>query len=87
MEDPIKGQYTLEVSFPGLDRPLFSIDHFVRFSGSQVKIRLTAPLDGQRKFSGTIQSVEDEMVVLECEGEQVRLPFADIEQARLVAEL
>ena len=87
VEDPIKGQYSLEVSSPGLDRPLFSIEHFVQFSGRQVKIRLTAPLNGQRKFAGIIQSVEAETVLLECDGEQVQLPFGDIEQARLVPEL
>ncbi|MCF6231078.1 MAG: ribosome maturation factor RimP, partial [Gammaproteobacteria bacterium] len=54
VEDPIRGVYHLEVSSPGLDRPLFNEEHYERFTGHQVKIQLTAPLNGRRKFQGVL---------------------------------
>jgi len=86
VEDPIAGRYTLEVSSPGLDRPLFEPQHFQRFSGHAVRIRLAAPLEGRRKWSGLLKGIENEWVVVEVEGEDVRLPLDAIEQARLVPE-
>ena len=58
VEDPIRGQYVLEVSSPGLDRPLFTAEHFQRFAGSRVRLRTSPPLDGRRNFSGLIISSE-----------------------------
>lgn len=86
VEDPIKGHYTLEVSSPGFDRPLFDKPHFERFVGQKARVRLALPVDGRRKFSGVLQGMEGEDVVMECEGEIIRLPFDAIEQARLVPE-
>lgn len=86
VEDPIPGEYHLEVSSPGLDRPLFTLDHYARFLGSVAKVRLGVPLDGRRSFKGTIVGVVEQTVQLSCEGQTVNLPFADIEKARLVAE-
>ena len=87
VEDAVRGHYTLEVSSPGLDRPLFSLDHFRRFVGSRVKLKLEVPVEGRRNWSGRIRQVEDEVLILEDEqGEEYRLPFADVEQARLVPE-
>lgn len=86
VEDVIKGQYQLEVSSPGLDRPLFNAAHFERFAGHEVKLRLTAPLEGRRKFRGVIEGVDDDRVVLVVDGEEVRLPLAGIDRANLVPQ-
>lgn len=84
VEDPIRGNYTLEVSSPGLDRPLFTLAHFERFCGYRVKLKLRRPLDERRSFSGEIKAVEGEEIVL-ADGENTyRLPHAQIEKARLV---
>src|SRR3990172_12372434 len=86
VEDPIPGQYTLEVSSPGVDRPLARREDFERFAGSPARVQLARPLDGQRKFKGRLLGVEGESVVLEVDGESVRLPFESIERARLAFE-
>ncbi len=86
VEDPIPGHYSLEVSSPGLDRPLFDREHYERFIGQQVKVRMAVPQNGRRKFEGLLQGLEEECVVLIQDGETVRLPLADVEQARLVPE-
>ena len=87
VEDPIQGEYRLEVSSPGLDRPIFYPEHYQRFCGKEVTIRLHTPLDGRRKFKGRIKQVEDTSVlVLETEQEDIRLDIANIEKANLVPE-
>ncbi len=88
VEDPIRGQYTLEVSSPGLDRPLFTADHYRRFQGQPVNLRLRAPQDGRRKFSGVIEAVTDDSVTLldpETD-ERWTLALDDIEKANLVPQ-
>ncbi len=87
VEDPIRGQYTLEVSSPGLDRPLFEQAHFERFAGCEAQLRLLAPLNGRRKFRGRIEGVEDERVLMAVDGELLRIPLADIDRANLVADI
>ena len=84
VEDPIKGNYSLEVSSPGLDRPLFELQHFVRFIGAQVQLRLHAPIEGRRKLTGTIKEVDGEMVVIDMDGQEFRLSLDDIDTAHLV---
>lgn len=87
VEDPIRGQYSLEVSSPGLDRPLFKLDHFARFDGQRVKLRLHQPRDGQRNFLGRIASVEDGQIYISMDdGSQLALSIEDIEKANLVPE-
>ncbi len=86
VEDPIPGQYNLEVSSPGMDRPLFDKAHFERFAGCQVKLQTQIPYNGRRKFKGLLQGVEGEQVVIEQDGETVKLPLTEVEQARLVPE-
>lgn len=89
VEDPISGHYTLEVSSPGLDRPLSSRADFARFAGRMVRAQLARPLggqDGQRRFKGLLKGIEGESVLLEVDGELARLPFEAIERARLVPE-
>ncbi len=87
VEDPIRGQYTLEVSSPGLDRPLFEPAHFERFAGHEVKLRLLSPLEGRRRLSGRLAGVEDGCVVVEGDGESWRIPFDMIERANLVPDV
>ena len=86
VEDPIHGHYDLEVSSPGLDRPLFSPEHFVKYAGSTVKIRLQTPLNGQRNFTGVLQGMRGTDVVIVSEGVEVLLPYSAIAKAHLVPE-
>ncbi|MGB5259409.1 MAG: ribosome maturation factor RimP [Gammaproteobacteria bacterium] len=86
VEDPIPGHYTLEVSSPGLDRLLFRADDFDRFAGHEVKLRMAFPVDGQRRFKGRLAGIQEGMVVIEQDGEDISLPYEQIEQARLVPE-
>lgn len=87
VEDPIRGHYTLEVSSPGLDRPLFTAEHFVRYAGRKAKLRTSLPLAGRRNFTGLLQGMQDNEVVLLQDGEEVRIGLDNIDQARLVPEL
>lgn len=89
VEDLIPGHYSLEVSSPGLDRPLFTLEQFQRFAGEQAKVKCHAPIHGQKKFIGTIASVsiENEEVSLSLEnGELVQIPFNLIAKANLLAK-
>lgn len=83
VEDPIAGSYDLEVSSPGIDRPLTRPQDFVRFAGYPVKIELREAVDGQRRFRGLLKGVEAGAAVLETEKETVSLPIAEIEKAKL----
>ena len=86
VEDPIAEQYALEVSSPGLDRPLFEVEHFDRFRGSKVRLKLTAPLDGRRKLEGVLAGTEKDTVLLQDADELRRVPMALIDTARLKPE-
>lgn len=87
VEDPISGRYHLEVSSPGLDRPLFSIEHYQRFEGQIARIHLARLVDGRRKFKGRLAGVQDHAVLIE-EGETLyRVPYDAIENGRLEPEL
>jgi len=86
VEDVIQGHYNLEVSSPGMDRPLFTAEHFQRYAGQGVKLRLSLPIDGRRKFSGTLQGMRDDMVILEVDGEEVQLRLDVIEKANLIPD-
>ena len=77
----------LEVSSPGLDRPLKRLEDFERFAGSKASVRLRLPRDGRRRFEGVLAGVEDGEVVLEVDGERLRLPIAEIDRARLVPDI
>jgi len=88
VEDPVPGHYTLEVSSPGLDRPLFQARDFERIAGQQVKIRMRFPIEGQRNFRGLLQGLQEQQVVIEeQDGKRVNLPLDQVEQARLVPDL
>ncbi len=89
VHDVIGGRYRLEVSSPGVDRPLVKLSDFERFSGRDVKIKLSVPrADGRggerRSFSGKLLGVDGAMVRLESEGSELQLPFAEIARAHVV---
>ncbi len=84
LEDPIKDEYDLEVSSPGIDRPLMRIEDFERFKGHTAKLETAAMIDGRRRFKGDIVGVDGDAVVLAAEGGQVRLQFSVLSDARLV---
>ena len=92
VEDPIKGEYSLEMSSPGLDRPLFTLQHYEQFTGSKVKLRLHVAIDGRRKYTGVIKGIEDEHVVVgvldnDTEQESIRVPLENIDKANLVVDI
>ncbi|HED16146.1 MAG TPA: ribosome maturation factor RimP [Gammaproteobacteria bacterium] len=86
VEDPIPGHYSLEVSSPGMDRLLFKAEHFERFAGHRARVKLYAPQDGRKKFTGELLGLEGQDVLLSVDGETCRLPVNAIEKARLVPE-
>jgi ribosome maturation factor RimP len=85
--DPIPGQYTLEVSSPGLDRVLRTRAHFQRFAGERVRLEMMQPIAGRKRFSGRLLDVGESEITLELEGGRVNLPIDDIHRARLAPEL
>lgn len=87
VEDLIPGRYHLEVSSPGLDRRLTKVEHYQRFTGENVHIKLRFPLDGRRNFHGKLKSVDKENIEVEVDRELHRLPMTTIESARLVPTL
>lgn len=87
VEDVIRGQYSLEVSSPGLDRPLFTEAHFQRFTGQEAKLKLGVPIDGRKKLKGVLQGIDGDKVMIEVEGEVLAIPFNTIDKANLVPEL
>ncbi len=87
VEDPIVEHYDLEISSPGLDRPLFGRADFERFTGRQAKVTLHAKLEGRRRFTGVLGGVDGDALLMEVEGEALRLPLDQIDSARLAPEL
>jgi ribosome maturation factor RimP len=82
--DPIASAYFLEVSSPGIDRPLVRREDYERFAGLEAKIELNAPRDGRRRFRGRLAGLEGDDVMLEEDGLSLRLPFSGIARAKLV---
>lgn len=87
VEDPISGEYTLEVSSPGLDRSLFEPEQYAEYAGHYVRLRLTQGFEGKRNFSGQIKAVTDDEVILIVGDEEYGLPFALIEKANIVPQI
>ena len=84
VEDPIAGSYTLEVSSPGIDRPLTRPEDFVRFAGFEAKVETRMPLDGRKKFTGRLLGLEGERVRIATAEGEMALPLADVQRAKLV---
>lgn len=86
VNDPIAGRYTLEVSSPGIDRPLFTPAQFARFIGETAKIALNLPMDGRRRLQGPIRAVEDDRITIEQDGTPVVVTHDNIQKAKLVPD-
>ena len=79
----IQGDYTLEVSSPGIERPLFTLAQHARFIGEQVLVRMRTPLDGRRRLKGALRAVHAESLLVEVEDTLVEIPFRDVERSKL----
>ena len=86
VKDPIRSRYNLEVSSPGLDRPLFTPAHYSEFTGYEVQINMYAPQDGRRKFTGPIVSAGESSVNIEQDGSEVTLQYDNIAKAKLIPD-
>lgn len=84
VDDPIADAYVLEVSSPGIDRPLTKLHHFGRYAGFEAKVELHHMIQGRKRYSGKLLGVDGDVIRLGHEGEAVDLPFADIRNAKLI---
>jgi len=84
VEDPITSEYTLEVSSPGMDRPLFKLDQYGDYFGETVAIKLRTAFEGRKKFKGVLKGIENDEIVLEVDSEEYLLPFELIDKASVV---
>lgn len=84
VEDPITNEYTLEVSSPGLERPLFTVQQYAAFVGEEVKVQLRMPIQNRRKWKGVITAVEGEIITLTVDGKEERLALSNIQKANIV---
>jgi ribosome maturation factor RimP len=80
-------RYSLEVSSPGIDRPLTKPEHFRRFLGRRVRVKTTDAIEGRRNFTGTLAEADDETVTVAGEGSPVRIPFSGIKRSNLIGDL
>jgi ribosome maturation factor RimP len=87
VEDPLPGHYRLEVSSPGLDRKLTKPEHFQRFIGEAIRVKLRYPIAGRRNFRGVLQAADKEKIEIEVDGESHSLQIATIESARLIPSI
>ena len=83
VEDPITGEYTLEVSSPGMDRVLFTLAQYENYVGETLDLRLRSPYEGRRKYKGTLKGIEGEDVVVQVDDHEFLLPHGTIERARV----
>lgn len=86
VEDPIAGEYALEVSSPGMDRPLYTLDQFERYAGHRVSLRLRMPFDGRRKFEGVLKGIEGNDVVMVVDDTEYLFPVDSIDKANVVPQ-
>jgi ribosome maturation factor RimP len=84
VEDPISNEYTLEVSSPGLERPLFSAAHYQAFIGEEVRLQLRMPIQNRRKWKGVIASVDGEIIGVNVDGKEERFALSNIQKANIV---
>jgi len=86
VEDPIVSQYNLEVSSPGMERPFFTLEHYVPYVGRVVSIRCHVGVEGRRKFKGELAAINNEVLTVVVDGQDYDIDFQDIDKANLVAE-
>ena len=87
VENPISGEYTLEVSSPGIDRLLFRLDQYLGYVGERIELRLRVPFEGRRKFNGTLTGIEGEDVVVQVDNHEFLLPHGAIDKAQVKPRL
>jgi len=87
VEDPISSEYNLEISSPGLDRPLFDIAHYQAVIGAIINVKLSIPLNGRRKFKGELSAIENDNLIVLVDGEDYQLAFGNIDKGNLVAQI
>jgi len=83
-ENPVEGDFELEVSSPGIDRPLTRLTDFARWAGHEAKLEVHAPIDGRKRFRGRLLGIEGQDVTIDCQGQRITLPFKGIAEAKLV---
>lgn len=86
VEDPIQGEYVLEVSSPGMDRPLYTAEQFQEYSGERAQIKLRLPFNGRKQFTGQLTGVEDDEVKLVVDEEEYFFPIESIDKAKVVPQ-
>ena len=84
VEDPIASEYTLEVSSPGMDRPLFTLEQFAAHAGGQVKIKLRSPFEGRRNFQGILRGTEEQDIVVLVDDHEYLLPIDSVDKANII---
>jgi ribosome maturation factor RimP len=84
VEDPISTEYSLEVSSPGLDRPLFELAHFQAVIGETINVKLSMPLNGRRKFKGKLEAIENDTLIVTVDGEDYELVMSNVDKANLI---
>jgi len=84
VEDPIGSGYNLEVSSPGLDRPLFDLKQFQAVIGETITVKLSMPLNGRRKFKGTLEAIENDILIMVVDGLDYEIVFSNVDKANLV---
>ena len=87
VEDPISSEYSLEVSSPGVDRPLFELAHFQEVVGETINVKLSMPLNGRRKFKGPLVAIENDTLVVQVDSIDYELAITNVDKANLVAKL
>jgi ribosome maturation factor RimP len=87
VEDPISSEYSLEVSSPGVDCPLFELAHFQEVIGETVNVRLSMPLNGRRKFKGPLVAIENDTLIVQVDSIDYELAISNVDKANLVAKL
>lgn len=87
VEDPISGEYNLEVSSPGMDRPLFTEEQYQQSIGETIQLRMRIAVDGQRNFKGQLEAINDGTVILLVDQQPLQVSFIDIEKANVIGSL
>ncbi len=87
VEDPISSEYSLEVSSPGVDRPLFELAHFQEVIGETVNVKLSMPLNGRRKFKGPLVAIENDTLIVEVDSIDYELAISNVDKANLIAKI
>jgi ribosome maturation factor RimP len=83
VEEPINGEYTLEVSSPGMDRLLFKLEQYPQYANEVIELRLRSPFEGRRKFKGILKGIEGEDIVVQVDDHEYLLPHSAVDKARI----